>query len=149
MNSTTSTPTATFQIEHFGPSESWGDLVCRRPSGSVINGKGFIGAKVGLTGMELSLNSMLPGQSYPFSHAHRKNEELYLFLTGNGEMQLDQEVVPVRAGTAVRVAPPVFRCWRNTGSVPLTCIVIQAQAKSLEAATAADAVLSPEPPHWP
>jgi uncharacterized cupin superfamily protein len=148
MNATSATP-AQYQVEHFGPSEGWGHLVYQRASGAAMKGKGFLGAKLGLTGMELSLNSMAPGQAYPFSHAHRKNEELYLFLTGSGEMLLDQDVVPVCAGSAVRVAPQVFRCWRNTGITPLTCIVIQAQAGSLEAATAADGFLAPEPPRWP
>ena len=149
MNATTLTETAKYRVERVGPTESWGDLVLQRAPGSTMKGKGFLGAKLGLTGMEISVNSMPPGQAYPFSHAHRKNEELYLFLTGTGEMMLDQDVVPVGPGTAIRVAPPVFRCWRNAGTVPLTCIVIQAQAGSLEGATASDGFLAPEPPRWP
>ena len=87
-------------------------------------GKGFLGQRLGLTGMEVSLNAMAPGQSVPFSHAHKQNEELYLFLSGSGEMLLDNEVVKVGAGSAARISPAVVRCWRNTGDVPLTCIVV-------------------------
>ncbi|HEX7508688.1 MAG TPA: hypothetical protein VF550_18090 [Polyangia bacterium] len=60
MNATSAAP-AQYQVEHFGPSEGWGDLVYQRASGATM-GKGFLGAKLGLTGMEVSLSSMAPGR---------------------------------------------------------------------------------------
>jgi mannose-6-phosphate isomerase-like protein (cupin superfamily) len=143
-----STDTLGYQVEQLGPIAGWEKLVFEVP-GIKMQGKGFLGARLGLTGSEVSLNAMPPGKAVPFAHAHKKNEELYLFLTGKGEMLLDGKVVPVGPGTAVRVAPPIFRCWRNTGDEPLTCIVMQAKAGSLEEATAADGVGAPEPPRWP
>lgn len=137
-----------FHFEHMGPLSSWSELVYPRPQGGAFSGKGFLGVKLGLTGMEVSLNSLPPGASYPFAHAHKLNEELYLFLTGSGEMILDDQVIAVGPGSAVRVAPPVSRCWRSTGTEPLTCVVVQAQAGSLTQATAADGFRTPEP-RWP
>jgi mannose-6-phosphate isomerase-like protein (cupin superfamily) len=102
-----------------------------------------------LTGLEASVNALPPGRSYGFSHAHKQNEELYLLLTGAGEMLLDGQVVPVGAGTALRIAPAVFRCWRNTGSEPLTCVVVQAKSGSLEQATHDDGIRADQPPRWP
>lgn len=137
-----------YQLETFGPISNWGELLYESPVNGTVHGKGFLGKKLGLTGIEVSLNSLPPGAAYPFSHAHKKNEELYFFLTGNGEMLLDDEVVSIGPGSAVRVAPRTQRCWRNTGTVPLTCVVIQAKEGSLEGATLADGYLAPEPPNW-
>jgi uncharacterized cupin superfamily protein len=136
-------------LAEMGPMASWSDFVLERPGGLSMRGKGFLGQRLGLTGVEVSLNAMAPGQSVPFSHAHIQNEELYLFLSGSGEMLLDNEIVKVGAGSAVRIKPAVFRCWRNTGDVPLTCIVVQAQAGSLEQATRSDGIVPQDPPHWP
>jgi len=49
----------------------------------------------------------------------------------------------------VRISPPVFRCWRNTGDGPLTCVVVQAKAGSLEQGTTADGFRASDPPRWP
>ena len=136
-------------LAEMGSMASWSDFVLERPGGLPMRGKGFLGQRLGLTGMEVSLNAMAPGQSVPFSHAHKQNEELYLFLSGSGEMLLDYEIVKVSAGSAVRIRPAVFRCWRNTGDVPLTCVVVQAKAGSLEQATRTDGIVPPDPPHWP
>ncbi len=138
-----------FRVEQSGPISTWGELAYSSPRGVVLQGKGFLGAKLGLTGMEVSVNLLRPGEAYPFSHAHKQNEELYLFLTGTGEMLLDDRVITVGPGTSVRVAPSVYRCWRNTGSDALTYLVIQAREGSLEQATAADGILAREPPLWP
>ena len=136
-------------LAEMGSMASWSDFVLERPGGLPMRGKEFLGQRLGLTGMEVSLNAMAPGQSVPFSHAHKQNEELYLFLSGSGEMLLDYEIVKVSAGSAVRIRPAVFRCWRNTGDVPLTCVVVQAKAGSLEQATRTDGIVPPDPPHWP
>ena len=138
-----------WRLAEMGPMASWSDFVLERPGGLSMQGKGFLGQRLGLTGIEVSLNAMAPGQSVPFSHAHKQNEELYLFLSGSGEMLLDNEVVKVGAGSAVRIRPAVVRCWRNTGDVPLTCVVVQAKAGSLEQATRTDGIVPPDPPRWP
>ena len=52
----------------------------------------------------------------PFLHSHRENEELYLFLGGEGEMVVDGEVIPVKEGSAVRVKPAASRAWRRSST---------------------------------
>jgi mannose-6-phosphate isomerase-like protein (cupin superfamily) len=99
--------------------------------------------------MEVSLNSLAQAASMPFAHAHRQNEELYLFLSGTGQFWLDTEVIDVGPGTAIRVSPSTLRSWRNTGHEPLTFVVVQAKAGSLEQATSNDGIVSPEPVKWP
>lgn len=147
-NGTTSDSKAWRRVET-GTLTSWSDYVLQRPNGLVSKGKEFLGQRLGLTGMEVSINAMPPGQSVPFTHGHKQNEELYLFLTGKGQMLLDDQVIEVGPGSAVRITPAVLRCWRNTGDEPLTCIVVQAKAGGLEQATAKDGFIGKDPPRWP
>ncbi len=89
-------------------------------------GKIFLNQPLGLTSIELSVNKLPPQVSMPFYHKHRRNEETYVFVKGRGEFQVDDEVIPVREGTVIRVAPEGVRCWRNNSTEPLYYIVIQA-----------------------
>jgi mannose-6-phosphate isomerase-like protein (cupin superfamily) len=52
-----------------------------------------------------------PGKRSPFMHRHRRAEEIYVVLPGNGRIKLDDEVFDVRALDAVRVAPEVARAF--------------------------------------
>lgn len=138
-----------FAVHTYGAPEAWEALQMAHPRLGNIAGKQFLGTTLGLSSMEVSLNSLAPGASIPFSHGHRENEELYLFLAGEGQMLLDAELVELRPGTAVRVSPPVLRSWRNTGTTPLTAVIIQAKSGSLSQATAKDGFLADSPPAWP
>jgi len=66
----------------------------------------------------------------PFYHRHQQNEEIYLFIKGSGEFQVDSKTFAVGEGSVVRVDPAGERTWRNTGNEPLYYIVIQAKAQS-------------------
>jgi Uncharacterized conserved protein, contains double-stranded beta-helix domain len=67
-------------------------------------GKVFLNPLLGLTSSEISLNKLPPRTSMPFYHTHRLNEEIYLFLKGEGEFQIDGKILPIREGTVIRVA---------------------------------------------
>lgn len=138
-----------FTANNYGSVPEWAKLVFRHPRLGEVPGKSFLRKDLGLTGMEVSLNSLPAGESISFTHGHKLNEELYLFVSGNGQMLLDETVLEVRAGMAVRISPRVIRCWRNTGSEPLTCIVIQAQEGSLTQATENDGFIVSRTPPWP
>jgi len=84
-----------FQVGRYGGLEAWADFVLLHPKFGKVLGKQFLGAELGLSSMEVSLNSLAPGKGVPFLHAHRQNEELYFFLAGKGQMLLDAEVVEV------------------------------------------------------
>ena len=68
--------------------------------------------ELGLTGCEVSVNDLPAGAAVPFVHAHRQNEELYGILSGAGEIWLDGEVIALRAGDWLRVAPAAKRAIR-------------------------------------
>ena len=83
-----------------------------------IPGKVFGGQSVNATGSEFSFQVMVPGQETGFLHTHKKHEELYFFLSGKGEFQVDGKVFPVQEGSVVRVAPDGKRSVRNNGKRP-------------------------------
>lgn len=118
---------ANYRAVETGPMNRWHEHVLERPAMNLkVPGKLFLKDHLGFTGMEVSLNEMAPGGAAPFLHKHTTHEELYLFLGGTGEMKIDGEIVPVGPGSALRLAPAAVRAWRNTGTEPLTCIVVQA-----------------------
>ena len=95
-----------------------------------LDGKMFLGDRLDLDGAEVSMNVMPPGAGVPFFHRHKTNEELYLFLSGTGEMQVGEEMFNVSEGTCVRVQPEAKRIWRNTGEEDLRFLCIQYLAGS-------------------
>lgn len=138
-----------FSIFNAGSPEQWRELSFEHPAfKKPTRGKFFLGQPLGLTGMEVSLNSLPAGASIPFLHSHREHEELYMFLSGSGELLVDGAHIPVRAGSAVRIAPAGKRSWRNTGDVPLVYLVIQATAGSLISSGIGDGVPVPGINPW-
>ena len=53
-----------------------------------------------------------PGEEAGYWHSHSELEEVYVFLEGEGQMGLDDQVVDVHPGTVVHVGTGVMRTWR-------------------------------------
>lgn len=113
-----------------------------------IPGKVFCGAALGATGSELSFQMFQPGTETGFLHTHKNHEELYFFLAGNGEFQVDGKVFPVSEGSVVRVAPAGKRSVRNNGTVPLVMLCVQYKAATFTADDAADGNILGEAVEW-
>ncbi len=111
-----------------------------------LDSKLFIGRSLDFTSMEVSLNRFAPGQEVPFVHQHRQHEEMYLFIQGHGQFQVDGETFDVKPGTIVRVLPEAHRAWRNNSDRDLLCVVIQANVNSL---TDNDGIRLDGPVTWP
>jgi mannose-6-phosphate isomerase-like protein (cupin superfamily) len=139
-----------YTLARLGETAGWRRYSVQHPAvPSPVGGKVFLKALLGLTGMEISFGLLPAGASLPFLHAHRQNEEVYLFVRGKGQIQIDGDVLDVQEGTAVRVAPAGVRCWRNTSTEDLAYVVIQAKEGSLTAWTRSDGVGVPGPVAWP
>ena len=110
-----------------------------------VAGKQFLREELDLTSMEVSINKCPPGDSMPFIHKHRENEELYLFLKGKGEFCVDGEWFDVQEGSAVRVSPDGARTWRSSKTDELIFIVIQAKAGTMKGSTIEDGIPVPQP----
>jgi mannose-6-phosphate isomerase-like protein (cupin superfamily) len=64
---------------------------------------------VGAQGVGLSWYRMNPSRRTGFGHRHDEVEELYVVLAGSGRVKLDDEILDLRRGDIVRVAPPTVR----------------------------------------
>lgn len=106
--------------------------------GIEIMGKVFIGGVLQATGAEVSFQSFAPNTETGFLHTHKMHEELYIFVGGNGEFQVDGQVFPISQGSVVRVAPNGKRAVRNTASEPLVMICVQYKADTFHESDATD-----------
>lgn len=113
-----------------------------------IPGKVFGGAVLGATGGEFSFQVFAPGQETGFLHTHKNHEELYFFLKGSGEFQVDGKVFPVEEGSVVRVAPAGKRSVRNNGPDPLVMLCVQYRGNTFTADDATDGDILAEPVKW-
>ena len=59
----------------------------------------------------VSRQRLAPGFRVPFGHKHETQEELYVVVDGAGSVKLDDDVVEVRQGDAIRVAPGTMRAF--------------------------------------
>lgn len=56
-----------------------------------------------------------PGVHAPFGHRHREQEEAYVVIAGSGRAKLDADIVDLRQGDVLRVAPQVTRAFESGG----------------------------------
>lgn len=124
------------------------DYVLPVAPGMEIQGKVFMGQALQTTGAEISFQSFAPGKETGFLHTHQTHEELYIFVSGKGEFQVDGQVFPVGEGSVVRVAPEGKRSVRNNGTEPLIMICVQYKAQTFTVQDAADGQLLQEPVKW-
>jgi mannose-6-phosphate isomerase-like protein (cupin superfamily) len=80
-----------------GFGERWEARVAREDLGA---------ERTGLTHFRLR-----PGRRSPFNHRHREAEEVYVVLSGDGVVKLGEEIRPVRALDAIRIAPELPRAF--------------------------------------
>jgi len=59
----------------------------------------------------ISLQRVKPGKRHAFAHRHKEAEEIYVVISGSGQVKLDDEVVEVRELDAIRVSPSVVRAF--------------------------------------
>lgn len=124
------------------------DYVLPVAPGMEIQGKVFMGQALQATGAEISFQSFAPGKETGFLHTHQTHEELYIFVSGKGEFQVDGQVFPIGEGSVVRVAPKGKRSVRNNGTEPLVMICVQYKANAFTAQDATDGQILQEPVKW-
>ena len=70
----------------------------------------FARRALGSSNLGVSRETLAPGFRVPFGHTHREQEEVYVVLRGSGRIKIDEEIVELREGDLVRVAPGAWRC---------------------------------------
>jgi mannose-6-phosphate isomerase-like protein (cupin superfamily) len=123
-----------YSVTELGPGESIGRVMLKDT--------------LSLTGAEISANRMPAGKSSPFAHAHKRNEEIYLFTEGKGLFWLDGEILHVKEGSAVRVSPATVRCLKADDNAALSYFCIQVDGGSLVQSTRDDGIRSDIKPEW-
>lgn len=139
-----------FTAAHVGKWEGLGKYTFTHPNlPAGFPGKLFLKEELGLTGMEVSLNKLMPGEGMGFYHMHQANEECYVFIKGKGQFQVDGKIIEINEGTVIRVTPRGVRAWRNNSTETLYYIVIQAKADSLSTENISDGKGAGAPVNWP
>lgn len=137
-----------FSAISVGKLSELGDYVLELSPEVKIPGKVFGGAALQATGSEFSFQMFQPGTETGFLHTHKNHEELYFFLSGKGEFQVDGQVFPVEEGNVVRVSPDGKRSVRNNGTTPLVMLCVQYRGGTFTAEDATDGVILNEPVKW-
>ena len=140
---------ANFTTYESGACKDWPAHKVELPGLGEIPGKLFLKDMVGFSGCEISINSMAPGAGMPIYHRHQQNEEIYIFIQGKGQVQVDGEVIDVQEGSIVRIAPDGERIWRNNSNEPLLYIIIQVRENSLNQYGLGDATVPEKEVAWP
>ena len=102
-----------YKAMELGDLDTWQDV-----EGPLGKGKRFVDWDLEMKYMGMSTNAVDAGKSAPYWHSHSKEEEMYIFLAGKGQMGLNDEVVEVEAGTTVRVSPGTWSTWRALPDSP-------------------------------
>jgi mannose-6-phosphate isomerase-like protein (cupin superfamily) len=103
-----------------------------------IEGKVFVGEILKSTGCEVSFQILPPKFDKPFLHKHKNHEEMYIFLKGEGQFQVDGKVFDIKEGSIIRIAPDGSRAWRNNSNGPMIFICIQSMAGTIDNFVVAD-----------
>ncbi len=88
------------EVEDTAPGHGMGDLLEAH----------FAKAALGLEKTGLSHQHLKPGARLPFGHNHSVQEEIYVILSGSGELKVGDDLIPVGSRLdTVRVAPGAWR----------------------------------------
>lgn len=73
----------------------------------------FAAEALGLHDTGATHHRLAPGARPDFAHRHVDAEELYVVSAGSGRMKLDETVLELVAGDAIRVAPRIWRAFEG------------------------------------
>jgi mannose-6-phosphate isomerase-like protein (cupin superfamily) len=101
-----------YQVLNVGAPDSWRDYFGGfRPEGS-RDGRRVVDHELDMQFIGMTVNSLVAGEEAGYWHKHSATEEVYIFLAGEGQMGLNDDVVDVVAGSVVRVSPETWITWR-------------------------------------
>src|SRR3954451_6781774 len=90
----------------------------------------FLTEPLGTTQVAFTHRVMPPksGGKGSYGHRHRTQEEVYFVVSGTLQFKLEDEVVDVEGGTAVRVAPGVARSVWNGSDEDAEMIIVSTRS---------------------
>ena len=115
-----------YEVTSIGALDEWRSHFGGFSEAKSRDGRRVVDHELTMQYIGLTANALVPGEQAGYWHTHAKVEELYVFLEGRGQMGLDDDVVDVSAGSAVRVGQGVWRTWRahpdSPGELRWLCI---------------------------
>ena len=81
---------------------------------------------LGLEAVGISLSQMPSGMGYPYFHAHKEQEEIFICLKGTGTIVVGDEEIAMKTGDFLRVSADVARAVGNKTSEPCTFLILGA-----------------------
>lgn len=99
--------------------------------GHTVESKLFVGELLKSTSSEISFMELPSKTVVSFLHKHKKHEEIYVFLKGTGQYQVDDYVFPIKEGSIVRVSPNGSRTLSNDSENTMVYMVTQTVAGTL------------------
>ena len=96
---------------------------------------------LGLTGAEVSFNSLPAGVSVPFVHSHKENEEIYIITEGKGTLTIDGEVVKIKKGNVIKISPNGKRQFAAADDEGISYVCVQVKENSLTSYTENDGII--------
>jgi len=115
--------------------------IFRKNISEALGGKKDIGTGGGGHPFDVELARLPPGaMNFPF-HAHYAQWELFIFISGTGELRGPDDTMAVGPGDAVMFPPGDAHSIRNNGSVDLAYYVIADYAP-------ADVIFYPDRGNW-
>jgi mannose-6-phosphate isomerase-like protein (cupin superfamily) len=124
-----------YSITNIGPMDSWRDHFGGFVESTNKQGRRVIDHELETEIIGFTATAYEPGEEAGYWHSHSELEEVYIFLEGEGQMGLDDDVVDVSAGTVIHVPTGVMRTWRCKPDSPtqLRWLCIRAGKGPLEA----------------
>ena len=117
---------ANYEILDIGAPEEWRNFYGGFRPDTSRDGRRVVEHEIAMQYIGMTVNALEPGEGAPYWHDHTEVEEVYLFLHGQGQMGLNDDVIEVKAGSLVRVGQGVMRTWRarpdSDGQLRWLCI---------------------------
>jgi mannose-6-phosphate isomerase-like protein (cupin superfamily) len=115
-----------YSVVNVGSPDQWRDFFGGFRPETSRDGRRVVDRELKNEYIGLTVNAFEPGEEAGYWHTHSQVEEVYVFLAGQGQMALDQDIIDVEAGTVVRVGVNVSRTWRakpdSDGQLQYLCI---------------------------
>ena len=109
---------SSYEVVNVGAPDQWREFFGGFRPESSRDGRRVVDHELTNQFIGLTVNALEPGEDAGYWHTHSEIEELYVFISGLGQMGLDDDVVDVEAGTVVRVGQDVLRTWRAKPESP-------------------------------
>ena len=86
----------------------------------------FLRNELGCENCGVTYERLAAGWAQPAGHRHKRQEEIYLLVSGRAQAKLDDEVIDLEPWTALRVPPQTVRALRSVGEEDAVFVAVGA-----------------------